>query len=294
MKKEIPTKMTFDLNKLIESFCAKYATLITFLSPTEIELMFQNAITQLNETPDINPDFHINFLVERTFFQKARDEINAGNIDLEILIVDKYLSTAQFMLRQLKYKGEDSANIAEEAIIECIENYDGKEGFKNSILKAIKRILNPPKKEEFVPNIVEPEIVDSSIVQVVSQVKIADIPKIELEESSPMIQTSEQSDNHELVVPNDGIVRAPNQLELLLRGIDILHQVPLEDDKYLKFISLKYGYYNNQYFGLAEIAQILSISMEDVKKYYFQSLEYIKNWFGLQLDNMFNYYVQGK
>lgn len=286
MKKQSDSRTNIDINKLLESFSTKYETLISFLSMSEIEVMFQQAINQLSETPDVNPDFQINFLVEKMFFMKARDEINSGNIDLEILIVDKYLSTAKFMLRQLKYQGEDADKIAEEAVIECIENYEGKEGFKSAILKSIKNILNPSKKEE-------PIIVSLSEEKVTS--KISDVHQMKIDESSAVgqIQPPNQVEsNQELIIPNDGLVRNPNQLELLMNGIDILHQVPLDDELYLKFISLKYGYYNNQYFGLDEIASILNISLEMAKKYYFQSLDYVKNWFGLQLDKMYTYYIQ--
>lgn len=282
MKKQSDSRMNVDINKLLESFLAKYETLISFLPLSEIELMFQQAVNQLGETTDVNPDFHVNFLVEKMFFMKARDEINSGNIDLEILIVDKYLSTAKFMLRQLKYNGEDSDKIAEEAVIECIENYGGQESFKSALLKSIRKILNPPKKEE---TVIVPPVEEDKIVP------ITNTSSLSLEESSNFEQPQVET-KHELIIPNDGLVRSPNQLDLLIRGVDILHQVPLEDELYLKFISLKYGYHDNQYFSLDEIANILGISLDAVKKYYFHSLEYVKNWFGLQLDKMYTYYIQ--
>lgn len=274
-------KTNINVNKLIESFLIKYESLISFLPLTEIELMFQNAI-QLSHETDINPDFQINFLAEKMFFLKARDEINSGNIDLEILIVDKYLSLAKFMLRQLKYKGDDADKIAEEAIIDCIESYEGKDGFKNAILKSIKKILNPPQKEETI---------------VIPQFENEENKEIKYQQSEFLTELSEETftaieNKTKLIVPNDDIARNPNQLDLLIKGIDILHQVPLDDEIYLKFIYLKYGYCNNQYFGLDEICGYLNISLETARKYYFQSLDYIKNWFSLQLDKMYQYYIQ--
>lgn len=261
MKKGNQVREEININNLIESFCKKYETLITFVSADEIELMFREVVSEMPVFPDFNPEFQANFLVERKFFLKAKDEVNAGNIDLEILIVDKYLSTVKFMLRQLKYIGNDLDKIAEAAIIDCIENYDGNEGFKNSIVKSIKKFLNSSKEKEGTSKIIE--------------------------ESHQEINS-----NQELIITNDGIIRKPNQLELLIHSVDILSQVPLEDDIYLKFISLKYGYYQNQYFGLGEIAQILSITLDESKEYYFRTLEYVKNWFGLQLDKMYIYYIQ--
>lgn len=299
MSKNMIKKDSININRMIEQFCKKYDNLITFLHPDEIELLVRQVVDELPEEMDFNPEFQMTFLIEKKFFLKARDEILAGNIDLEILIVEEYLSTAKFLLRKIGYSGDDSEKIAEEAVIESIENYEAIDGFKSTILKSLKRILNPvqqPVAEEIEPiktvaDSVTVEVSDLPSVEVNATLPNTEPEEIPIEDASSL-ENSSSKDSFDFDIPDDELVRMPNQLELLIRSIDIIHQIPVEDELYLKFISLKYGYYKNQYFGLDEIASILSIPLSAVIEYYNKSLQYVKDWFGLQLDKMYTYYIK--
>ncbi len=276
-------KPTVNFNRVLEQFTNNFKDIIAFLPSDEINLLIRQAIDEMPSDLDSNPDFYVSFLAERKLFIKLKDEILAGNIELEILLVERYLSTAKFQLRQLKYLEDDSNKVAEDAIIYCIENYSGESGFKSAILKSLKKIIRDK----------EDKIKGQSTVEfnATSTSEDVDLPATDLNQLSSSLEASNKTVT-ELALPADDIVRMPNQLELLIRTVDILHLVPIDDELYLKFISLKYGYYENQYYNLDEISQILNISLEQSIKYYQDSLNYLKNWFGLQLEKTYTYYIQ--
>lgn len=276
-------KPTVNFNRVLEQFTNNFKDIIAFLPSDEINLLIRQAIDEMPSDLDSNPDFYVSFLAERKLFIKLKDEILAGNIELEILLVERYLSTAKFQLRQLKYLEDDSNKVAEDAIIYCIENYSGESGFKSAILKSLKKIIRDK----------EDKIKGQSTVEfnATSTSEDVDLPATDLNQLSSSLEASNKTVT-ELALPADDIVRMPNQLDLLIRTVDILHLVPIDDELYLKFISLKYGYYENQYYNLDEISQILNISLEQSIKYYQDSLNYLKNWFGLQLEKTYTYYIQ--
>ena len=276
-------KPTVNFNRVLEQFTNNFKDIIAILPSDEINLLIRQAIDEMPSDLDSNPDFYVSFLAERKLFIKLKDEILAGNIELEILLVERYLSTAKFQLRQLKYLEDDSNKVAEDAIIYCIENYSGESGFKSAILKSLKKIIRD--KEDKIKG---QSTVESNATSISEDV---DLPATDLNQLSSSLEASNKTVT-ELALPADDIVRMPNQLELLIRTVDILHLVPIDDELYLKFISLKYGYYENQYYNLDEISQILNISLEQSIKYYQDSLNYLKNWFGLQLEKTYTYYIQ--
>lgn len=276
-------KPTVNFNRVLEQFTNNFKDIIAFLPSDEINLLIRQAIDEMPSDLDSNPDFYVSFLAERKLFIKLKDEILAGNIELEILLVERYLSTAKFQLRQLKYLEDDSNKVAEDAIIYCIENYSGESGFKSAILKSLKKIIRDKKDKIKGQSTVESNATSTS--------EDVDLPATDLNQLSSSLEASNKTVT-ELALPADDIVRMPNQLELLIRTVDILHLVPIDDELYLKFISLKYGYYENQYYNLDEISQILNISLEQSIKYYQDSLNYLKNWFGLQLEKTYTYYIQ--
>lgn len=276
-------KPTVNFNRVLEQFTNNFKDIIAFLPSDEINLLIRQAIDEMPSDLDSNPDFYVSFLAERKLFIKLKDEILAGNIELEILLVERYLSTAKFQLRQLKYLEDDSNKVAEDAIIYCIENYSGESGFKSAILKSLKKIIRDKEDKIKGQSTVESNATSTS--------EDVDLPATDLNQLSSSLEASNKTVT-ELALPADDIVRMPNQLDLLIRTVDILHLVPIDDELYLKFISLKYGYYENQYYNLDEISQILNISLEQSIKYYQDSLNYLKNWFGLQLEKTYTYYIQ--
>lgn len=276
-------KPTVNFNRVLEQFTNNFKDIIAFLPSDEINLLIRQAIDEMPSDLDSNPDFYVSFLAERKLFIKLKDEILAGNIELEILLVERYLSTAKFQLRQLKYLEDDSNKVAEDAIIYCIENYSGESGFKSAILKSLKKIIRDKEDKIKGQSTVESNATSTS--------EDVDLPATDLNQLSSSLEASNKTGT-ELALPADDIVRMPNQLDLLIRTVDILHLVPIDDELYLKFISLKYGYYENQYYNLDEISQILNISLEQSIKYYQDSLNYLKNWFGLQLEKTYTYYIQ--
>lgn len=257
MKTEISKE---DIEHARETFLTKYNAFMNFFTVEDLNSIFQQAVNEATNGQEDNSSFLISFLAERNFLLRARDMILEGNIELEILFVEKYINTAQFLLRQIKYKGNDSDKLAEEGIIQTIENYNGELSFKRDLLATLRDLINPKK-------------------EIVTQHK-QDILK------------EENKEELSLDVPSDEVIRMPNQLEMLIREADILKKIPLDDPLYVKFVTLKYGYHQNQYYDIAEISQILSIPIEQATSYYQQTLQFVKDWFGVQLDKVYTYCTQ--
>ena len=136
-------KVNVDIDKIIDDFFSKFGDVAKSLEVIELRNFILQAINEMPVEDGINQDFFVSYTVEKMFLTKVRDEVNEGNIDLEIMMIDKYMSTAKFLLKQLKYTGEDLDNIAEQAIINSIEKYDGEKTFKSTILVNIRKIINP-------------------------------------------------------------------------------------------------------------------------------------------------------
>lgn len=260
MKREkvMKTLTEVDIAQATVAFSTKYQKFTDVLTQQEISLIMQQAVNELKGSPEENQIFSLIYVAEKIFLIKARDEILNGNIDLEIRFIERYRQAALFLLRQIKYTGDDIEKLAEDAIIKTIENYQGPNSFKRTLLVTLRELISTAEEKRL------------------------DISA----------EINEGANNNELMIPEDGLVRLPNQLELLIHEADILNKVPLEDPLYIKFLTLKYGYHNNQYFNLEEISRILSISIDEAIRYYQQSLQYLKDWFGMQLDKVYTYCTQ--
>lgn len=77
----------------------------------------------------------------------------------------------------------------------------------------------------------------------------------------------------------------PNYLDLVGKELDIINYISKNDNMLYQFIYLKYGYKFNRYFTLIDIAEILNISMDKVKKYYKDSLTVLKDVVDLYLED---------
>jgi len=162
-------------------------------------------------------------------------------------------------LKKLGYTGDDIDNKVETAITLAIENYPGQDGFKSTLLKELKVIVKG-KKEESLSHIPTTSIETEKNVPSLEGIESESFEVREpLEQAEPSNQTLQ---TQEIVLPADGKLRAPTSLDQLLFNIDILRVSPLEDQDYIKFLTLKYGYYGEQFYSLGEISEILSLPKE--------------------------------
>lgn len=279
-KKKRQEKVYYPIEEELQRFLKKYAKLESFIDVEVVRGIFQESIQDYHPEVDISWSLYANFYVESRFFLKVRELIEAGDIDLEIAVISQFSSASRMLLRQLKYTKSDFDQVAELGITNTIENYDGTKSFQLSLLAELKKILNPslvpPKKEEKV----EPE----NVVQESEKT----LPPI-LEE--PVVKEEKKK---EIVLPNDGIPRLPTTLDSLIASLDIVKASPIQEEEYVQFLALKYGYYQQQFFNLKEIAEILAIDVEKCRTYYLQSLQFVKDWFGLQLDRYYTYIITNK
>ncbi len=279
-KKKRQEKVYYPIEEELQRFLKKYTKLESFIEVEFVRGIFQESIQDYRPEVDISWSIYANFYVERKFFLKIRELIQAGDIDLEIAVISQFSSTSRMLLRQLKYTKSDFDQVAELGITNTIENYDGTKSFQLSLLAELKRILNPslvpPKKEEKV----EPEVV-------IKEPEKSLLPILE----EPAVKEEKKK---EIVLPNDGIPRLPTTLDSLIASLDIVKASPIQEEEYVQFLALKYGYYQQQFFNLKEIAEILAIDVEKCRTYYLQSLQFVKDWFGLQLDRYYTYIITNK
>lgn len=263
----------FPIEAEIANFESKYPSILPYIDPNLIRRLYETSIPKDSRENGVSWNITANFTVEKKFFLALKELIIDGDIDLEIAVVEQFMPIGRMLIRKLGYKESDIDNKVETAITEAIENYTGQDGFKSCILQELKDMIRGKEKKVSV-TLEEPK-------------------KVELEEKTVSILESktieEPVKEEQWIVPTDGKLRPPTTLDQLLFQIDILNNSPLEDDTYIKFLSLKYGYHYNQFFSLEEISQILSISLEKTRDYYLQSLQFVKDWFGLQLDKYYTY-----
>lgn len=273
----------FPIDKEVASFEAKYTKILPFVDASLIRSLYETSIPSNIRENGVSWNITANFTVEKKFFLALRKLILEGDIDLEIAVIDQFMPIGRMLIRKLGYKEDDIDNKVETAITQAIENYPGNDGFKSTILKELKDIVRGKKEEVPIEEVASTN--GQSIESLASK-------KLEVKEGDNMGVTVSQlplGEEQSFIIPNDGIVRPPTSLDQLLANIDILKVAPLGDDVYIKFLALKYGHYDGQFFSLEEISEILLIPKEKARDYYLQSLQFVKDWFGLQLDRYYTY-----
>ncbi len=259
----------FPIDAEVANFESKYPSIMPFVDGNLVRRLYETSIPSNIRENGVNWNITANFTVEKKFFLALKECVLAGDIDLEIAIIEQFMPLGRMLIKKIGYSGDDLDQKVELSITDSIESYLGQEGFKSCLLKDLKDKVRGKK-----------EIPQSS-----------EEPEKAPETSKPMDFSLEPvpEERKEMILPNDGKKRPGSSLDQLLQQIDVLKNAPLEDEAYLKFLSLKYGYYKNQFFTLEEIGEILSISKEQVREYYMSSLQFVKDWFGLQLDQYYVY-----
>lgn len=294
-KKQVPKIEKFPIDAEVANFEAKYPSIIPLVDSSLVRRLYESSIPSEVRENGVSWNISTNFTVEKKFFLALKELVVEGDIDLEIAIVEEFMPIGRMLIRKLGYREDDLDHKVETAITNVIESYLGQDGFKSVLLKELKVLVKGKQEEQTaVPVVKEPPRIVETVVEVVAPVS----PTIEEHErlvvrpdNIPVVKapTPVLEEENEFIVPNDGKLRPPTTLDQLLASIDILKNSPLEDENYVKFLSLKYGYHSNQFFSLGEISEILSLSGDKVRDYYLQSLQFVKDWFGLQLDHYYTY-----
>ena len=276
----------FPIDAEVANFESKYTKIMPFIDASLVRRLYESSIPNDIRENGVSWNITANFTVEKKFFLAIKELILEGDIDLEIAIIDQFMSIGRMLIKKLGYTGDYIDNKVETAITLAIENYPGQDGFKSTLLKELKVIVKG-KKEESLSHIPTTSIETEKNVPSLEGIESESFEVREpLEQAEPSNQTLQ---TQEIVLPADGKLRVPTSLDQLLFNIDILRVSPLEDQDYIKFLTLKYGYYGEQFYSLGEISEILSLPKEKVREYYLQSLQFVKDWFGLQLERYYTY-----
>ncbi len=269
----------YPINSALEQYQRRYHSLLSSITELELRTWFEESILHYDKDRNISWEFDALDYVEKRMFSKIRDLILEGDLDLEISVIDYFLSNAKLILRKLGYQGIDAEGMADKAISDTIENYQDGDNFQTSLVKRIRLMMFP--KPEVVPPIQSQPV----------EPKKKNLEKIDTvkEESTPLNTIQDTPKKKELVLPLDNQKRQPSPLEEFGYSLDIIAQSPLDDETYIQFLSLKYGYYHQQYYSLEEICTILNISRESCTAYYHQSLQFIKDWYGSLFEKYYTY-----
>lgn len=279
----------FPIDKEVASFEAKYTKILPFVDASLVRRLYETSIPSNTRENGVSWNLNASFTVEKKFFLALKELVLEGDIDLEIAIIDQFMSIGRMLIKRLGYQGDDLEHKVETAITQAIENYPGNDGFKSTILKELKDLVR--EKEEVVPPVESEEVpVEEAVSSASLPIEKLEEEKLEVREGEELtVPTLQPVEEIQIVLPNDGKLRPATTLDQLLANIDILKVTPLDDAIYIKFLALKYGYYEGQFFSLGEISEILSIPMEKTREYYLQSLQFVKDWFGLQLERYYTY-----
>ena len=297
-RKELEEKVSYPVEEEFSKFLKKYQKLVPFIDVEAVRELFEQSVLDYRPKEDISFGLYANFYVETRFFTKIREWIEEGNIDLEIALVSQFSSTTRMLLRKLNYDKPNFEQVLELGITNAIENYQGEKGFQQTILLELKKLINPsfhPPKVEKKGEIKEVEIPkpENPSFKKKKKKEVVEVKKEEtFFDKKEEIGIPIEEPKLEFSFPKNLKKYPPTTLDTLIASLDIVSLSPLDDSKYVRFLALKYGYYEKQFFDLPEIAKILSIDYETCRAYYLQSLQFVKDWFGLQLDRYYTYLLQ--
>ncbi len=302
--------IVYPIELAVSRFQKKYEKLLALVADDQIRTYYERSTEAYQKEHGISWEIFSSFFVEKEFFLQIRKEIEEGNIDLEIAMIAQYASAAKMMLRAIQYETDKVDMQVELAITNAIENYDGKNNFQSCILAELKNMKRDAETPKISKASISSEVISKKIVtpreenstpapieKPLQEEKLDPVPiehPSQEEKLNPVpIEQSSQEESFLLPI-RDGKLRPPTELDQLLHDLDIVKKVPLEDAKYVQFLSLKYGYYQQNFFRLEEIGSILSLPEEEVGKYYQQSLQFVKDWFGMQLDQYYTYTIKSR
>ena len=220
------------IEKIIENIGIKYSPFIKYFDNE----FFKEIRTKLMSIENINQEsnlaLHLSMQLDNLILKHLCDLARKENIDLVILLIERYTSTLNFIKRNAKFEVNENLN-DDDILIQAIETYYGLDSFKLHLCSCLKKLSTNNKEEDFY---------------------------------NKLKKNSAIYDNKNITV-----------VELIIRILDIYEIVPQNEELLKKFIYLKYGYYENKYFNLDEISDILNLSQSDTLNLYKNSLLIAKN-----------------
>ncbi len=294
-RKREPEVIIYPIETELQKFKMRYASFLTNISDDELRKWYQESIANYQKESGISWEIDSAYYVETKMFSRMNSLILEGDIDLEIEVIQRYSSMAKLILKQCNYQGTEGAKIVDLAITDAIENYDGTSNFRTLLVKSVKAMITKLEEKKTAPvKKVEPPIQSPLKPEITASKprKKVDIPTI----TTPLMEESIPKRNLETILmpcitkdkTSSPSHREVSELDLLIASLDIVSKAPLDDENYVRFLALKYGYFQT-FYSFDEIASILNMNRERVIAYYKQSLTFVKDWFGYALEKYFTY-----
>lgn len=249
------------INKVIYFLKEKYKKYAQYLPDNLYDEIILEVVTKYDKDMGVNPELYLLIETEIRILKILCLLAYEGNIDLEIDLMDQYLNRLNLILNKMNLNFSEKEK--EDILISSIESYKGEKLFSLHMVKVVKsKIKNTLLKQ----NVVESNLETSE---------------------NYIVQSFE--DRIANLLSNKELVENVIYIEEIFSRFNLLELINVNDEVFYKFVYLKYGYYNNIYFSINDIAIILNIKVSDAKKYYINSLNLLKQVINKKVDEIFKY-----
>lgn len=139
------------INKLLHNIEIKYADFVEYFDEKFYENIKINLLEQIHGQ-EVDGSIQLGMRVDNLVLKYLCDQVRNDNVDIEILLVDKFMSTLRLIKRTGKLKGVEEFN-DEDILMEAIESYYGNETFSLHLNACLRKMVNKDKKEDFLSKV---------------------------------------------------------------------------------------------------------------------------------------------
>lgn len=115
----------------------EYRQFYKFLPRNFIHKSYNEFCKIYNPKCGLSPDIYYELFIQNKINKVLCNHVRNGNLDLEIILIDKYKPIVDYIFNKLKI-GDNKIN-KEDVIIKSIETYDGAKLFSLHILDVLKK-----------------------------------------------------------------------------------------------------------------------------------------------------------
>lgn len=249
------------INKVIYFLKAKYIKYAKYLPDNLYDEIISEIIYKYDKDMGVSPELYLLIETETRILKTLCLLAYEGNIDIEIDLMNQYYNKLNLILNKMNLNFSEKEK--EDILISSIESYKGEKLFSLHMVKVVKT-----------------KIKNTLLNQ--------DIAEINLETSKTYIVKSFEERIANLL-SNKELVENVTYIEEIFSRFNLLELIDANDEKFYTFVYLKYGYYNNIYFSINDIAIILNMKVSDAKKYYIKSLNLLKQVINKKVDEIFKF-----
>ena len=235
--------------KVIEKSKQKYSKYDEYLDDNFYNDLKTRLQTYYNPDKNVSPDIYLKLIADNLIIKHLSKFASKGNLDIEFDFIEDYKSILRWIMSKKNIKDEVYIEEAENILSYAIKKYHESD-YKTYLI----HIYNCVKEK------LNDKIDDDTIDKKLDKY-------FEKNEIEP---------------------RAPEYLELVAHELDIISYISKGDKILNQFIYLKYGYYQNIYFNLSEISEILRLDNSKVNNYYKDSLTVLGDIVDLYLDEQYD------